>query len=623
MCLHHAGRLPFGRDNPRCVDISAQKEYSYDYEQGKIVRAAECHVTLTDGIVTAKTLLNTVRYEYDAEGTLTKKVVLPANGTAQTTYFETDKDNNTVVRFEVPAPTEADPNGKRTVTCHSESDSFGRKVFDELQLGTGFVSRQFSYHAGAVTDEHKANAKLKSSATTQLVSQIILSDGTTLSYTYDNEERIASVTETRTENGEPVVTTTLYTYDALGQLLTETVNGRMVNSMEYDNYGNIKKKNGVAYSYDTTWKDLLKQVGEGDNCSISYDFQGNPLSYLGHTLTWEKGRQLKSFDSNTYTYNANGIRTSKTVNGVKHTYTLDGTKILRETWGNNTLVPLYDNEDSVCGILYNDIPYYFIKNLQGDIIAIVDKDAETVARYSYDAWGVPEVKFDSSDCQIATINPFKYRSCYYDEEIEAYYLSNRYYSSHSGRFINCDTPEMVGLSTISDCVKNSNLYIYCLNNPINDSDVVGCISANQIANLFSISTLFALFMPILYASYSKGLFAVGAYATKIVTPIAIKAFWWKPWLAAALIVAAVAIVVGAIAIYFSKRSKKTAKERSKDAPSWLSSAMNAMPPHWGEKAKDYARRLLDEKYGKGNWSTGPDSEYSKIVKYLTRHLGMP
>ena len=112
------------------------------------------------------------------------------------------------------------------------------------------------------------------------------------------------------------------------------------------------------------------------------------MKYLGHTLTWEKGRQLKSFDSNTYTYNANGIRTSKTVNGVKHTYILDGNKILREMWGSNTLIPLYDNENNVCGITYNNVPYYFIKNLQGDIIAILDKDAQTVARYSYDAWGV-------------------------------------------------------------------------------------------------------------------------------------------------------------------------------------------------------------------------------------------
>ena len=43
--------------------------------------------------------------------------------------------------------------------------------------------------------------------------------------------------------------------------------------------------------------------------------QGNPTSYLGHTLTWEKGRLLKKFDNIEYTYNANGIRTSKAVNG--------------------------------------------------------------------------------------------------------------------------------------------------------------------------------------------------------------------------------------------------------------------------------------------------------------------
>ena len=119
---------------------------------------------------------------------------------------------------------------------------------------------------------------------------------------------------------------------------------------------------------------------------------------MGHTLTWEKGRQLKSFDGNSYTYNANGIRTSKTVNGVKHTYTLDGTKILREAWGNERIIPLYDNEDSICGLIYGkksspeDAGYvgesfFFLKNLQGDIIAITDQNGRVVAKYAYDAWG--------------------------------------------------------------------------------------------------------------------------------------------------------------------------------------------------------------------------------------------
>ena len=238
--------------------------------------------------------------------------------------------------------------------------------------------------------------------------------------------------------------------------------------MEYDNYGNITKKNGKAYTYgDAKWKDLLTGF---DGKTIEYDAQGNPVKYLGHTLTWEKGRQLKKFDNIEYTYNANGIRTSKKMNGVLHTYTLDGTKILRETWGGNALVPLYDNEDSVCGILYNNIPYYFIKNLQGDVIAIVDQDAKTVARYSYDAWGVCTVTQDSVG--IATVNPFRYRSYYFDEEIGLYYLQSRYYNAGVGRFINVDSIDFV-INRAQYSICCDNLYSYCANNSIMNTDPSG------------------------------------------------------------------------------------------------------------------------------------------------------
>ena len=127
------------------------------------------------------------------------------------------------------------------------------------------------------------------------------------------------------------------------------------------------------------------------------------------------------------TVNANGIRTSKTVNGVKHTYTLDGTKILCEAWGGNTLVPLYDNGEGICGIVYNDEPFYFQKNLQSDIIGIVDKNAHTVARYSYDAWGACTVVADTSECSVAAVNPFRYRGYYFDVDTSLYYLQSRYY----------------------------------------------------------------------------------------------------------------------------------------------------------------------------------------------------
>ncbi len=538
----------------RSIDICSKKEYNYEYEEGRIVRATEADIEFSGEIVTFKVIVNTVKYYYDTEGKMTKKVITPASGSAQIIYYETN-DDNTVVKFSA---------GGRTVTSHSKTDSFGRKVFDELQLGTDFVSRQFVYHAGKVTDEHKTNAKVKSSATTQLVSQIILSDGRAISYDYDNEERIIKVNDTIDGIVE-------YTYDALGQLETETKDGKTT-KFEYDNYGNITAKgvvdesgeiaeaSKISYVYGKdTWKDLLTSYnGE----AIEYDAQGNPTSYLGHTLTWEKGRQLKKFDNIEYTYNANGIRTSKKVNGVLHTYTLDGTKILRETWEGNTLVPLYDNEDGVCGILYNNVPYYFIKNLQGDVIAIVDKDAQTIARYSYDAWGVPEIKFDSSDCQIATINPFRYRGYYYDEEMELYYLQSRYYDACVGRFIKSDIPEMMLLQV--EKASGTNLFAYCNNDAIDGIDPMGILDAAGVARWLSASSVFAMFAESLYTAFTATMTKIGLYITGILTPKAAAAFWWQPWVIVGIVVAAVAIVLAAVSIARSQAiSKADAKVRSK------------------------------------------------------------
>ena len=238
--------------------------------------------------------------------------------------------------------------------------------------------------------------------------------------------------------------------------------------MTYDNYGNIVSKNGKTYTYgDAKWKDLLTKVGD---TTITYDAQGNPTSYLGHTLTWEKGRQLKSFDNTQYTYNANGIRTSKTVNGIVHTFVLDGTKILKESWNGNTIIPMYDNEDAVCGIQYNGEPYYFFKNLQGDIIAITDKDAKVVAKYSYDAWGVCTISQDSSDCGIAAVNPFRYRGYYYDIEIGLYYLQSRYYNPTVGRFVNSDAMEYIYYEGQNI---GTNVFAYCENDPVNNMDPNG------------------------------------------------------------------------------------------------------------------------------------------------------
>ncbi len=471
------------------LDITNGKLYTYVYEKGVLVTAKEYDATYSNDLVTAKTLVCSIAYHYNDDGQMVQKVMTWNNPEGvpreYTLSYEYPENGDPVVTFGAGLP---------DVVFHSKSDSFGRKEFEELQLRKGFSYRQFVYQSGEATQIHKDNAKLKSSPTTGLVKEIVFSDGSTLSYEYDAEERITKVTEVYTLK-EPEVTdegvifhersvtdVTEYTYDVLGQLLTETKNGVVINQMTYDNYGNIRSKNGKTYSYgygDPNWKDLLTQV---DGKWIDYDKQGNPIIYMDtHSLYWGKGRELSCFikcdeDYNEvcrcdYTYNANGIRTSKTVNNIRHDYLLEGTKILRETWQNKTLIPLYDNQEQVCGISYNGNLFSFLKNLQGDVIGLVDDNGETVARYSYDAWGVPTVLEDHTDIQITNVNPYLYRTYYYDWEIGMYYLQSRYYDPTIGRFINADDA-IVSLFELENLIQYD-MVTYCWNNPINLFDDEG------------------------------------------------------------------------------------------------------------------------------------------------------
>ncbi len=117
--------------------------------------------------------------------------------------------------------------------------------------------------------------------------------------------------------------------------------------------------------------------------------------------------------------------------------------------------------------------YSFLKNLQGDVVALVDDQGDTVARYSYDAWGVPTVLEDHTDIQITRINPFLYRGYYYDHEIGMYYLQSRYYDPQVGRFINADIPEFC---IMPFNLGGHNLMSYCFNALANCSDPMGTIA---------------------------------------------------------------------------------------------------------------------------------------------------
>lgn len=305
--------------------------------------------------------------------------------------------------------------------------------------------------------------------------QTIAQNGQNFSYTYDNVGNISSVTR----NG----LTTTYVYDNLGQLTrVNDLHANKSTVYTYDRGGNITSYSEYAYTTgtlgaatktvnyvygDTNWKDKVTSI---DGKEITYDAIGNPLTYDGWTFTWKTGRMLhsmvKSGTNVQFTYDHNGLRMKKVVNNVTTNYVLNGKSIVHMTQESNELHFFYDAQGKPAMVRFNGMDYFYVYNLQGDVVAMIDVNGTQVVEYIYDAWGVPISKSGSMATTLGTVNPFRYRGYVYDEETGLYYLRGRYYNPMWKRFINSDSI----LATIPKNSICSNAFSYCRNAPTVYSD---------------------------------------------------------------------------------------------------------------------------------------------------------
>ena len=468
--------------------------FYYTYNgKGKLVRIEMKSVTIADGAVTGGTLLSSENYLYDGSDRLIRVV-------------ETDGDN--VVLHDFSWTYDA----KDNVTALTES--IGGKSFSytyaydddsrPTSFGYGDVTKQITYdghgRSSGTTVKNGGSTVLgtgyvyrdvDSTYTTTQVKAVTNSYGgktANFNYTYDANGNILSV------SGAQTVT---YEYDDLGQLVWEknAAAGKAWN-YTYDNGGNILSRteyacsgNGTvsgsgtttSYTYgDAEWGDLLTAYnGE----AISYDGIGNPLSYRGWTMSWQGGRQLASMtkgsDTLSFAYNESGLRTSKTVNGVTHSYVWQGSKLAADITDAYALYFHYDSTGDVIGFTRTangtDTEYFYVKNLQGDILKVISATGTEAAAYSYDAWG----KLLTSAGDLADVNPLRYRGYFYDTETGLYYLKSRYYDPEVSRFINPDAFVSSGTS-----VASYNMMVYCDNNPINRIDPAGMFW-REIGDFFS------------------------------------------------------------------------------------------------------------------------------------------
>ena len=304
-----------------------------------------------------------------------------------------------------------------------------------------------------------------------------------LGYTYDNNGNITAL-----KQGSAIKES--YTYDALNQLTR--VNSLVTNKTTvyaYDNGGNITGVKEYAYTTgpldgltptdtktytygNTSWPDLLTAY---DGTPITYDAIGNPTSYRGASMTWS-GRRLSSYSKSgvtvSYVYNESGIRTQKTVDGTTTEYFLSGSTILAEKAGSNITWYLYDSLGNPVGYEYGGAKYWYITNLQGDILYVVNSAGTPIGSYTYSPYGdFTATVLSSSDSTAFSANHLTYRGYYYDAETGLYYVSSRYYDPETRRFVNADDVKV--LTVEPGEMTEKNLYAYCNNNPVNFQDKEG------------------------------------------------------------------------------------------------------------------------------------------------------
>lgn len=412
------------------------EKYRYDLS-GRIQETrydqfcAQFQYDSNDNVINKKYLLdgtsNSIQNTFDADDNLTK-TQLDNDTEIDYMYDGLGRRNMTKLNNHYDIQYEYVKNGNRTST-----------LIKSIQYG----SNQYSYQYDAINN----------------IKKVFYNGNLLKEYFYDNLNELIS--EDDYEQGKKIS----YNYDNFGNLLTKTIVNKETNDIISTD----------SYEYENPkWQDQLTKF---NNQEIIYDEIGNPIKIgTDINLSWQNGCSLSSYsDKNktvNYQYNHSGVRIGKTINDTTISYYLEDDDVLYEKRGNDLIYYLYD-DSSVVGLKYKGNTYYYIKNIQNDIIGILDSNYQTIASYTYDSFGkILSVQDENGneitdETHIANINPFRYRGYYYDTETRLYYLKNRYYNPEWCRFLNVDSI----IDSDNDIMSN-NLYLYAKNNPImyRDSD---------------------------------------------------------------------------------------------------------------------------------------------------------
>ena len=326
-----------------------------------------------------------------------------------------------------------------------------------------------------------------------------------------NGQKAEEVSTVMDKKGKSTKKTAAYTYDMLGRITRETKTGREDISYTYDANNNRKQmtigNKTTAYQYNKN-DELLRtdtlhtDTEKNDVVIYKNDKNGNQLATVNRSEIPAEAKDTSYIDVDvtlgdnqlndnvvnhynalnqltetltknykvSFTYDAEGLRTSKTVNGKKTVFIWDGNQLVMELSESGIVKKRYirgndlvyvDKEADKDSGKFEDKQYY-VTDSHGNVVQLTNVDGKIIKTYEYDSFG-NEVNLDKKD-----ENPFRYCGEYYDKETEEIYLRARYYQPTVGRFLTRDT-----YTGESGAPLSLHLYTYCGNDGMNKCDVDG------------------------------------------------------------------------------------------------------------------------------------------------------
>lgn len=410
-------------------------------------------------------------YQYDSLGRLTKET----KGDIEKNYTYDNAGNRTSFQLK---------DGNTVLMTNTYTYGWDNELFGiSSTRGTNTDSVTYSRNGNGQTTEVNVGSKKteyvytiggRVQSVTEKTNSNVKNNAT---YTYYANGNISTCAVTKSGG----TYTNTYLYDGMNRLVSDVMTGTHTyqNTYTFDDYGNISTFGGKTYTYDSNNR-LTNLDGTNKNIIFTYDNNGNRFANVVNTIgtsanadmeldteiTDESGlyeydgfnRLIKVENEEgtiEYTYNGDGMRTEKDIDGTVTEYILDGGYVVAEIKGDDVITHVW-GENLIVSDKADRSKVYYNHNAHGDIVSIQNSSGTILNEYVYDAYG-NEINPDSTDT-----NPFRYCGEYYDNETGYIYLRNRYYDPSIGSFITED-PIRDGM----------NWYAYCGGNPVMFVDPLG------------------------------------------------------------------------------------------------------------------------------------------------------